>query len=210
MLYGFVIGVAGSFIVPSLTCTKQSTYVALWAGLDGYNDSTVEQAGILGECSGGKPIYEAWYEFYPSPAVFIPSLTVQPGDKVYVDVTYIGNGEFDISISIYETNGKVESYSVTGTESGAKLSSAKCILERPVVNGQLTALANFGTAYFGQDYTGLSGTCYATVNGATAPFGSFSSVTEVIMVNYNGHVLALPSSLTPDGTSFTITFVSAR
>jgi hypothetical protein len=62
---GTVTSVEGSFIVPHLTCTGQNTYVALWAGLDGYNDSTVEQAGVLGECNHGKAYYYAWYEFYP-------------------------------------------------------------------------------------------------------------------------------------------------
>ncbi|MEL9990374.1 MAG: G1 family glutamic endopeptidase [Thermoproteus sp.] len=206
---GAVTSVAGSFVVPSLTCTKQTTYVALWAGLDGYNDNTVEQAGILGECSGGKPIYEAWYEFYPSPSVPISGLTVQPGDRVYVNVTYLGNGQFAITMVIYETNGKVESYSVTGTEPSAQLSSAECILERPTVNGQLTALANFGTAYFGQDYTSIGGTCYARVNGVVAPFGSLSAI-QLVMVSSSGKILAQPSSLTGDGSSFTVTFVNSR
>ncbi|MGC9153905.1 MAG: G1 family glutamic endopeptidase [Vulcanisaeta sp.] len=202
-----VTSVAGSFIVPSLTCTKQTTYVALWAGIDGYNDSTVEQAGVLGECSGGKPTYSAWYEFYPSPAVFISGFTVKPGDKIYVNVTYIGNGEFQIVIKDVTEN---EAYTVTGSVSNALLSSAECILERPTVNGQLTTLANFGTAYFGQDYTNVMGTCYATVSGSTKAFGAFPSVVEIIMTAYNGKILAEPSPLTSDGTSFTVTYVGGK
>ncbi|WP_243675016.1 G1 family glutamic endopeptidase [Vulcanisaeta distributa] len=42
------------------------------------------------ECSGGKPITWAWYEFYPSPSVEISGFTVKPGDVIYVNVTYIG------------------------------------------------------------------------------------------------------------------------
>ena len=203
---GTVTSVAGSFIVPSVTCTRQTTYVALWTGLDGYNDSTVEQAGVAVECSGGKPIYWAWYEFYPSPSVEIKGFTVKPGDVIYVNVTYIGNGEFQVIIKDVTEN---EAYTVTGSVSNALLSSAECILERPTVNGQLTALANFGTAYFGQDYTDVMGTCYATVSGKLAAFGSFSSTVEIVMTANNGKVLAQPSSLTSDGSSFTVTYISS-
>ena len=203
---GTVTSVVGSFIVPSLSCSGQNTYVALWAGLDGYNDSTVEQAGVLGECYHGKAYYYVWYEFYPSPAVFLSNMTAAPGDRVYVNVTYIGGGEFKINITIVPVKGKAEESIIEGSEPSALLSSAECILERPEVNGHLSTLANFGTAYYGQDYTGLKNTCYATVSGVFAPFGSFSSVVEIIMVNYNGAVLAYPSQLTPDGSSFTVTY----
>ncbi len=158
------------------------------------------------ECSGGKPIYWAWYEFYPSPSVEISGFTVKPGDVIYVNVTYIGNGEFNIVIKDITRGG--ETYTVMGSVSGALLSSAECILERPTVNGQLTALANFGTAYFGQDYTDVIGTCYATVGGSTAAFGSYPSTVEIIMIAYNGKILAQPSTLTTDGSSFTVTYVS--
>ncbi|WP_291999259.1 G1 family glutamic endopeptidase [Caldivirga sp.] len=198
-----VTSVAGSFIVPSLTCSKQTTYVALWAGLDGYSDNTVEQAGVLGECEHGKAYYYAWYEFYPSPAVFISGFTVKPGDKISVTVSYIGNSEFKVTINDVSES---ESYTTTGSVSGAELSSAECILERPMVNGHLSTLANFGTAYYGQDYTSIPGTCYATINGVTEPFGSFPSVTSITMVNYNGETLAYPSALSSDGSSFTVTY----
>ncbi|ABW02092.1 conserved hypothetical protein [Caldivirga maquilingensis IC-167] len=201
---GTVTSVAGSFIVPSVTCTTgQTTYVALWTGLDGYNDTTVEQAGIAVECENGKPIYWAWYEFYPSPSVTIKGFTVNPGDDIYVNVTYLGHGKFQVTIKDVT---KSEAYSTTGRVSKAELSSAECILERPVVNGQLSSLANFGTAYYGQDYTSILDTCYATVSGVTGPFGLFPSVVSIIMVNNSGETLAYPSSLTSDGSSFTVTY----
>lgn len=199
---GTVTSVEGSFIVPHLTCTGQNTYVALWAGLDGYNDSTVEQAGVLGECNHRKAYYYAWYEFYPSPAVFISGFVVKPGDNILVTVSYIGSGEFSVTLKDVTES---ESYTVTGSVSGALLSSAECILERPEVNGHLSTLASFGTAYYGYDYTNIPDTCYATVGGVTGPFGSFQSVTGIVMVNYNGAVLASPSPLTPDGSSFYVT-----
>ncbi|PMP60290.1 MAG: hypothetical protein C0172_02160 [Caldisphaera sp.] len=40
--------VNASFIVPQISCTKQTTYVAIWVGLDGFNDNTVEQIWYYG------------------------------------------------------------------------------------------------------------------------------------------------------------------
>jgi len=127
-----VTSVAGSFEVPQVQCTKQTTYVALWAGIDGHNDSTVEQAGILVKCSGGKAYYSAWYEFYPSPSVTINGFLIKPGDDIYVNVTYLGNGQFSITLIDYTEH---ETFSTMGTVSNALLSSAECILERPTVAG---------------------------------------------------------------------------
>ena len=64
--------VVGTWVVPSLTCSLQTTYVAIWVGIDGYSSSTVEQTGTLAYCYFGTAYYYAWYEFYPSSG---PSLT---------------------------------------------------------------------------------------------------------------------------------------
>lgn len=50
---GSVTDVRGSWVVPLLSCTSSSSYVALWVGMDGFTSTTVEQTGILGECVGG-------------------------------------------------------------------------------------------------------------------------------------------------------------
>src|SRR5579885_3262174 len=42
---GTVTAVYGSWIVPSVSCSKQSTYVAFWAGIDGFNSNTVSRQG---------------------------------------------------------------------------------------------------------------------------------------------------------------------
>src|SRR5579875_1115909 len=180
---GTVTAVYGSWIVPSVSCSKQSTYVAFWAGIDGFNSNTVEQAGVLAQCSSGKAYYSAWYEFYPSPSVTISSITVAPGDTVSVSVSYS-----------------------SGSVSGAQLSSAECITERPAIAGSLTKLADFGVVSFGYDYTKVSQTCYATISGNTAPFGSFTSLQSINMVDNRGAILAKPSTLSSDGSSFTVTW----
>jgi hypothetical protein len=199
---GSVSGVSGSWLVPSVTCNRQQTYAAFWAGIDGFNSGTVEQAGVLAQCSGGAAYYSAWYEFYPSPSVTISTLTVRPGDTVSVTVTYSG-GVFYVTV----TDGSQPSFSTSATVSGAARSSAECITERPSIGGSITKLADFGVVSFGQDYTGVSSTCYATISGVTGSFGSFgSSVQEITMVDNRLAVLAQPSPLSTDGSSFTVTW----
>jgi hypothetical protein len=197
---GTVTAVYGSWIVPSVSCSKQSTYVAFWAGIDGFNSNTVEQAGVLAQCSSGKAYYSAWYEFYPSPSVTISSITVAPGDTVSVSVSY-SSGSFYITVK----DGS-QTYTTSGSVSGAQLSSAECITERPAIAGSLTKLADFGVVSFGYDYTKVSQTCYATISGNTAPFGSFTSLQSINMVDNRGAILAKPSTLSSDGSSFTVTW----
>ncbi len=200
---GSVTGVSGSWVVPSVSCSRGSTYAAFWAGIDGYNSNTVEQAGVLAQCSSGIAIYSAWYEFYPAASVTISSVAVRPGDRVSVSVSYSG-GTFTVTL----TDGS-QSYTTTGTVSSAARSSAECITERPSVGGSITKLANFGTVSFGQDNTGISSTCDATIGGTTGSFGSFSSVFQITMVNSRGRVLAQPSALSTDGSSFTETWYAS-
>lgn len=200
---GSVTYVAGSWVVPTVSCTKQTTYVAFWAGIDGYNSNTVEQAGVLAQCSHGSAHYSAWYEFYPAAMVTISSITVRPGDTVSVSVSYSG-GVFTVTL----TDGS-QTYTTTGTVSGASLSSAECITERPAIGGSLTSLADFGTVYFGQDITHVSGTCYATVGSTTGSFGSLGAV-SITMVNFRGLTLAQPSGLSSDGSSFSVTWYASK
>jgi len=118
-------------------------------------------------------------------------------------VTYSG-GLFTILITDKTTGA---TFSKSSTVSGAAESSAEWIAEAPSSYRGVLPLANFGTVKFGQDYTVMSGTCYATISGTSGSIGSFgSSVQKITMVASGGTVKALPSSLSSDGTSFTVTW----
>ncbi|MCL4375672.1 G1 family endopeptidase [Candidatus Marsarchaeota archaeon] len=201
--YGNVTKVTGSFTVPSVSCTKKATtYAAFWAGLDGYNDNTVEQAGVLVECKGGIPNYSAWTEFYPAPLT-TANWKPLPGDKVNVTVSCTQAGLCTATV----TDGP-NSYSNTTTVAGAGLSSAECIAERPEVGGSLSTLANFRVAYYGQDYTNIPGTCYATINGNTIPFGAVGNAIKINMADTNTQLIAVTSNLTSDGSSFSVGYAA--
>ena len=70
--------VSGSWVV-----TGSST----WVGIDGKGKSgTVEQVGTEGN--------EAWWGMFPSPAVWITSMTVRTGDVMSASVQYYTSGLF--------------------------------------------------------------------------------------------------------------------
>jgi len=187
----------------------------------------------------GVPAYSAWYEFYPAGMVIISSAisissgksvsaTVSPNDNISATVTYTGSssktgffGEFGFlardprgrsSSTFTVTIADITAgwtFTTTGTVTNAARSSAECIAEAPSSSSGVLPLANFGTVYFGSDYTKVAGTCSATVNGATETIGSFgSALQEITMVTNKGVIKASPTAIT-DGTSFTITWANA-
>jgi hypothetical protein len=196
---GSVSDVVGSWTVPKATCGSSTSYSSFWVGIDGFTSKTVEQTGTDSDCKGGAHYY-AWYEFYPAASVVISGFTVKPGDVVTAEVSYTG-GLFTTTIK-----DGAQTFSKTGTVSGAARSSAEWIIERPalcvLILCKLTHLTNFGTASLGSDFTGISGTNYATIGGTSGPISSFA-YSQITMVNSGGKVLAEPSALTTDGTSFT-------
>jgi hypothetical protein len=133
---------------------------------------------------------------------------VSPGNHMSASVTYTGS-EFTISIA-NETTGKT--YSKSGRVSGAARSSAEWIAEAPCCTnrGGILPLSDFGTVDFGDDYTGVSGTNDATDSSVSGPISAFGgTVNEAIMVNgTTGADEAVPSALSSDGTSFTVTWDS--
>jgi hypothetical protein len=184
----------------------------------------VEQTGVLAEVTSSRrtstTIYYAWYEFYPYESIIeittatnIKTLTstpatVKPGDTISATVTYVSGTTFTLTITDI-TEGWA--FATTGSQSGAADSSAEWIVEAPSSYFGVLPLANFGTAYFGSDYTGVPYTCSATIGGVSGPIGSFgSSVEQINMVTNRGVLKDSTSSLSsPDGTSFSVTWKSS-
>lgn len=197
---GGVSDVSGSWTVPSLVCSGGSTYAAFWVGIDGFTSSTVEQTGVVAECSHNSASYSAWYEFYPNPSVTITSMTVSAGDTITAEVSYSTTGGFTTTI----TDGS-QIATASASVSGAARNSAEWIVERPALCSavvcRLTTLANFGSAAFGSDT--------ATIGGTTNAIGSFQiqDIQSVAMVDSSGTVLAQPSPLSSGG-SFTVSYVT--
>ena len=222
---GSVTYVNGSWTVPTVTAVTgtPTAYSAFWVGIDGFSSNTVEQTGTLSYTVGGKvQTPYAWYEFYPAAMVEITTGTlgafkVSSGDEMYASVTYSSGNTFTVFINDTTTG---NSFSTTGTVNGATRSSAEWIAEAPSSNRGVLPLANFGTVNFGQDYTSVIGTCDATINGVSDPIGLFSSsaiqtitmATETYNFRTHSYTIvpkAVPTLLSTDGTSFSVTWASA-
>jgi hypothetical protein len=198
----------GSWSIAEVDCTlTPNTYSAFWVGIDGYNSGTVEQTGTMAYCSGTRPVYYAWYEFYPAGSVEISSVPVSVGNKISASVSFSGE-EFTVTIT-NESTGR--SHSQSARVAGAQRSSAEWIAEAPCCtsSGGYLPLSDFGTADFGADYTGVSGTNDATDTSTTGRVSNFGSdIQKIIMVSNKGVEEAVPSALTSDGTSFTVAWKS--
>ena len=163
--------VHSTFVEPTITCPGVADqWTSNWVGLDGFNDSTVEQDGTFAHCGGAgntTPKYQAWYEMYPAGSVTV--FNVKPGDIIDASVTY-ASGEFSLTISDL-TSGK-SATDVAACSSCAR-ASAEWIIERPALCNNagtkcfLTELADFGTSTMGGDEAQVTGGKVKGVNGFT-------------------------------------------
>ena len=178
--------VSASWAQPSGTCTSQTTYSAFWVGLDGDGSNTVEQTGSEVDCSGGSPVYYAWYEMYPKLPVNF-SNPVDPGDTFKASVTASGS-KFTLTISD-TTKGWKQTESQTS--STAKKYSAEVIAEAPccTAGGGILPLTDFGTVNFTS----------AKVNGSAIG----NSSPEKIKIESGSVVKAKPSKLSA-GEDFSV------
>ncbi len=189
--------VAGSWVQPTVTCSRRQTaYAAFWVGLDGYNSDSVEQLGTDSDCSRGTPTYYGWYEMYPNPSYELSpsSYPVSAGDTLTASVTYNGNSTYTL------TESSSRGWKFSTTQSGSfDNSSAEWIAEAPSECGSTCSvlpLSNFGTMNFSN----------CTANGNS--IGSYGSSVweEITMVTSSGTVKAQPSALNGSGNGFSDTW----
>jgi hypothetical protein len=207
---GSVSDVRASWVVPSIVgqCPSTDQYSSFWVGIDGYSSNTVEQIGTDSDCQNGKPVYYAWFEFYPHPSFTINSVPISPGSVVSAEVRSSGKGMFTVTLTNVSTG---QSFSGSAKIPSAAQSSAEWIAEAPYSGGVLP-LADFHSIYFGSDYTGQHNTCFATIGSTTGPVGSPAfnqNLDQITMDNGRGVVKASPSPLSANGTSFSIAWMSA-
>lgn len=140
-----------------------------------------------GSRSSCKPVYYAWWEFYPQNAEQqIAGFTVSPGDVMTASViqkSVNSDGTQTWTLTISDGT-KIWSQDET-TNFVPDQASAEAIIERPALctrfSCKLTNLANFGTI----SYTVVS------ANGANFD----SSANSITMVNNRGFVMAQPSQI---------------
>ena len=183
--------VSSSWTQPAVTCTSKATYSSFWVGLDGYNNSALEQTGTEADCIGGKATYGAWWEVLPA-SESAYSVTVKAGDALTASVVDNGNGTFTMTLAD-STQGWTKSTTHAGS-SGYKDSSAEVIAEATQVNGRIANLSNFGTVTFKNSTAG------GTALGSLSP-------NEIVMEGNSGDVKAQPAAIS--GGTFSDTWKAA-
>lgn len=186
--------VKGSWTVPSVSCTSTNTYSSAWVGIDGDSDNTVEQTGTEHDCINGQPSYYAWFEMYPKPSFRI-NMPIAAGNNINAEVKFVGNNRFTLILANTSTG---QTFTTT-QKLNANRQSAEWIIEAPYSGGVLP-LANFGTINFSNANT--------TLNGHSGSISDSAWQNDPITMVTSGGTTAkaAPSTLSPDGTSFNVTW----
>jgi hypothetical protein len=74
-------------------------------------------------------------------------------------------------------------------------------------SGSILPLADYGTVLFGKDSTSIGGANNATDSATHGPIGKFSTIEEITMEK-GGVKESIPSALSSDATSFSVTWAA--
>ena len=189
---GTFTGISASWREPLTLCTSEQRLAAFWVGLDGYNNSTVEQDGTLAYCFEGAAYYYTWWEMYPAGSVAVGS-TVRPGDLITASVTRSGTS---YTLSLTDYNSPADSFSTVQTCSTCQNSSAEWIAERPAFPIGITPLSYFS------DWSVTN--AWQSEGGPRESISAGPNPTGIIMVDATDtYPLAVVSGLSRAGTTFT-------
>jgi hypothetical protein len=198
---GVVTDVAGSWIVPRVAGAG-ARYSALWVGIDGFVDDTVEQIGteqdvVVGRHHRLSQQNYAWFEMYPDDGYEIMGFPTYVGDVISAGVSYDGGDSFVLGIT-NETRGVYYIAPRFYTMSSmAERSSAEWVVEAPSSTSEVLPLADFTRVSFDS--------CSATIRGKTGPISEWAD-DPLTMETPSGVAKAVPSRLSGRGASFTVTW----
>jgi hypothetical protein len=188
-----------SWAVPTVDASAGAAYSSVWIGIGGQLGKTLIQAGTEQDVTNGQDSYYAWYELLPSFAVRLNSITVSPGDIMVASISLVDSATNHWNIQISDTTtGQVFS---TAVVYNSTRSSGEWIMERPTITNKLTTLADFGNVTF----TG----CYLSANNISGSISKFY-FSRLEMTNSQNVQLTSVSSLTTNGTSFTVSYIPVK
>jgi hypothetical protein len=203
--------VSGSWVEPEANCSSGQGYSSYWVGLGGASGQSqaLEQTGTEMDCSGsGSGSHHAWYELVPAGPVNL-DLNISAGDHMTGKVTVNGT---NVTISLSdETTG--QSVTKNLQMDSPDSSSAEWIAEAPSqCDGsgcQPLPLADFGNVSFSNST--------ATANGHTGTISDSNWSSQAVQldggsgdgfVSDTSSATAAPSSLSSDGSSFSVSYGS--
>jgi hypothetical protein len=208
---------SGSWVAPTANCTSGAGYSAFWVGLGGSGQTeALEQDGTEADCSAnGTASYFAWYELVPSAPVRV-NMAVNPGDHISSTVTVDGT---NVTMHLSDqTTGA--SFTKTLQMSNPDTSSAEWIAEAPSSCQQGLSscsplpLTDFGTVTFTNasatttdGHTGtISDSDWSPAAVSLSSGASTSGFGGAEFTSQQSTAGAAPSSLSSDGSSFSVTW----
>ncbi|MGZ4180905.1 MAG: G1 family glutamic endopeptidase [Solirubrobacteraceae bacterium] len=203
--------VSGSWVEPEANCSSGQGYSSYWVGLGGAGNESqaLEQTGTEMDCSDtGSGSHHAWYELVPAAPVDL-DLNISAGDHMTGKVTVSGS---NVTISLSdETTGQSATKNLQ--MDNPDVSSAEWIAEAPSqCDGsgcQPLPLADFGKVSFSNST--------ATANGHTGTISDSNWSSQAVQldggagggfVSDSSSATAAPSSLSSDGSSFSVSYGS--
>ena len=192
-----ILQINASWIVPKVNTSAGDSYSSAWIGIGGQFDKTLIQVGTEHNSVNGREVYDAWYELLPDYAVRLSDIQVFAGDKIITSINLINSDTNEWNIQITDaTNGQAFNKNVFYNSTRL---SGEWIVERPTVNNQISTLSNFGSITFTDSY--------ANVNHVIGTIGNFQ-YSQIHMTNSQGTQLASVSSISTNGSSFTVNYLA--
>lgn len=191
-----VIGVNGSWNVPTVTVSQSDEFSATWIGIGGYLEETLIQTGTEQDSINGIAEYSVWYELLPNDSITITTMDVSPGDKIQASIKLVDSATNEWLIEIADATTE-QKFSGSFFYDSSRL-SADWIMERPLVNNIISTLADFNTVTF----TDAS----ATVDNKVGTISGFPFA-QIILHNRQNAELVTVSSLSSNGSSFTVNYL---
>jgi hypothetical protein len=166
-----------------------------WVGIS--DADSVAQIGTESDTGSGSQSYYVWWATGIGVQHKISSVRAWPGDAMWAEIKYIGDGVFYMTIQDWNTG---ESFSTYQTDNDNARQYAEWIVEAPTWvflwwRG-IFSLAKFGTVTFNY--------CFATIGNAPGSISSFEWY-KITMAS-GSYIKAVPSDLFNYGTSFTVTW----
>ncbi len=187
--------ISGSWTIPHVTGNGSTESAdTAWIGIGGVTSDDLIQIGTLEDVSaGGQVTYEPFFEMLPTQAELVPGVSVSAGDSISASINEISTNIWTFSI-VDHTDGQTWTHNVSYASTN---SSAEWIEEDPsFAGGSLAPLDNFGSVTFSGGSTIDNGNSVNIFNASS------SSVT---MVNNADQPIVTPSSITGNGSGFTVT-----
>ena len=186
---GTFTSVTATWTVPNVS-PNTSGADATWVGIGGLSSRDLIQAGTQAMVDGSGVSYTSWIEMLPESSREVP-LSISAGDSVTVSITQQSGNDWLISMKNNTTGG---TYNTTVQYSSSN-SSAEWVQEAPSVGRGLVSLDQFGVLQFSR--------ASAVRDGKQMSLSALGAK-AITMINGQGQAIAQPSTISSDGSSFTV------